>query len=71
MTFTLVIVAFALIGLLFLIGAGRNVRRRRIAGAVWSGVASLTLFLIAACAVLVSISLRSYQRLSAEQPGLP
>jgi hypothetical protein len=67
MTFTLIVVAFALIGLLFLIAAGRNIRRRRIAGAVWSGVASLTLFLIAACALLVAASLRSYQRLSAEQ----
>jgi hypothetical protein len=69
MTLTALIVVFGLTGVLFLAAAVRNVRRRRMAGGVLSGITSLALFLIAACAALVATNLRTYQRLSAEQPA--
>jgi hypothetical protein len=69
MTFNALIVVFGLTGVLFFITAVRNIRRHRIAGGVLSGMTSLALFLIAACAVLVAMNLRTYQRLSAEQPA--
>jgi hypothetical protein len=69
MTFNALVVVFGLLGLLFLISSIRNLRRRRIGGGLLSGVTSLALFLIAACAVLIASNLRTYQRLSAEQPA--
>jgi hypothetical protein len=67
MTFNALIVVFGLTGVLFFITAVRRVRRHRIASGLFSGVTSLALFLIAACALTVAMNLRTYQRLSAEQ----
>jgi hypothetical protein len=67
MTFNLLIVIFGLIGLLFLISAFRNLRRRRILGGMLFGVTALALFLFSACAFLVAANLRTYQRMTAEQ----
>jgi hypothetical protein len=69
MTFNLLIVAIGLIGILFLIAASRNIRRRRMTAALFGGLTSLAMFLIAACALVVAANLRTYQRLSAEQPA--
>jgi hypothetical protein len=69
MTFTALIVVFGLAAVLFLIAAVRSIRRRRVVGGLVRGGTSLTLFLIAACAILVAANLRTYQRLSAEQPA--
>jgi hypothetical protein len=69
MTFTALIVVCALLGLLFLIAAVRRLHRRRIGRGVMHGATALVLFLLAACAALVASNLRSYQRLSYEQPA--
>ena len=69
MTFTALIVVCALLGLLFLFAALRRLRRRRLMGGMAHGAAALVLLLAAACAALVGASLRSYQRLSYEQPA--
>jgi hypothetical protein len=67
MTFNLLIVVFGLLGLLFLVSAVRNLRRRRMLGGLLFGVSALALFLFSACAFLVAANLRTYQRMSAEQ----
>jgi hypothetical protein len=67
MTFTALITVFGLAGVLVFIAAVRCFRRRRLIAGLFSGVTSLTLFLLAACAVFVSANLLTYQRLSAEQ----
>jgi hypothetical protein len=69
MTFTALIVVCGLLGLLFFIAAIRRLRRRRVLGGMAHGAASLIFFLAAACAVLIGSNLRSYQRLSYEQPA--
>jgi hypothetical protein len=69
MAFTALIVVCALLGLLFLFAALRRLRRRRLMGGMAHGAAALVLLLAAACAALVGASLRSYQRLSYEQPA--
>jgi hypothetical protein len=69
MTLTAFIAVCALLGLLFLIAAIRRMRRRRLMGGMAHGAAALIFFLAAACAMLVGTSLRSYQRLSFEQPA--
>jgi len=69
MTFNLLIVALGLIGILFLTYAGRSIRRRRMGAALFGGLSALAMFLIAACALLIAANLRTYQRLSAEQPA--
>jgi hypothetical protein len=69
MTFNALIVVFGLTAVLFLIAAVRSIRRRRVVGGLLSGFTSLALFLMAACALLVAANLRTYQRLSAEQPA--
>jgi hypothetical protein len=69
MTFNALIVVFGLTAVLFLIAAVRSIRRRRVVGGLLSGFTSLALFLVAACALLVAANLRTYQRLSAEQPA--
>jgi hypothetical protein len=69
MTFNALIVVFGLTGVLFSITAVRRIRRRRLTGGLLSGITSLALFLIAACAALLAVNLRTYQRLSAEQPA--
>jgi len=69
MTFNALIVVIGLTGVLFLIAAGRNLRRRRVAGGLLQGVTALVLFLIAAGALLIASGLRTYQRLGSEQPA--
>jgi hypothetical protein len=69
MTFTALIVVCALLGLLFFIAAIRRMRRRRVMGGMAHGAAALIFFLAAACALLIGSNLRTYQRLSYEQPA--
>jgi len=69
MTFTALIAVFALVGILFLFAAVRRLRRRRILGGVWNGAAGLALILLCVCAALIGANLRTYQRLSFEQPA--
>ncbi len=67
MTFTALILVCALLGLLFLVAAARRFRRRRIMGGMAHGSAALILFLAAACAALIAMNLRTYERLTHEQ----
>jgi hypothetical protein len=69
MTFTALIVVFALAGILFLIAAVRRLRRRRVLGGAMRGATGLVLLLLSACAVLIAANLRTYQRLTSEQPA--
>jgi hypothetical protein len=69
MTLTALIAACALLGLLFFVAALRRLHRRRLMGGVLHGAAALILFLAAACAALIAANLRTYQRLSYEQPA--
>jgi hypothetical protein len=69
MTFTALIVVCALLGLLFLVASVRRLRRRRVMGGMAHGATALILFLLAAVAVLIGSNLKTYQRLSYEQPA--
>jgi hypothetical protein len=69
MTINALIVVLGLIGIIFFIAAGRSIRGRRIVGGLLSGVTALVLMLAAAAALVISTNLRTYQRLSAEQPA--
>jgi hypothetical protein len=69
MTFTALIIVCALLGILFLIASARRLRRRRVLGGMAHGATALILFLLAALAVLIGSNLRTYQRLSYEQPA--
>lgn len=69
MTFTALIAVCALFSILFLVAAIRRMRRRRILGGMAHGSAALIFLLAAVCAVLVGTNLRTYQRLSYEQPA--
>ena len=69
MTFTALIVVFALAGILFFIAAVRRVRRRRLLGGAMRGATGLVLILLSACAALIAANLRTYQRLTSEQPA--
>jgi hypothetical protein len=69
MTFTALIVVFALTGILFLIAAVRRLRRRRVLGGAMRGATGLVLILLSACAALIAANLRTYQRLTSEQPA--
>lgn len=69
MTFTALIAVFALAGILFLFAAVRRLRRRKVLGGVLNGATALVLILFSACAALVAANLRTYQRLSVEQPA--
>jgi hypothetical protein len=69
MTFTALIAVCALLGLLFFVASIRRLRRRRVMGGMAHGAAALIFLLAAACAVLIGSNLRSYQRLSYEQPA--
>ncbi|HEX3848556.1 MAG TPA: hypothetical protein VHV81_14330 [Steroidobacteraceae bacterium] len=69
MTFTLCIVAVALIGLLFLTSAGRRFSHRRIAGGIVSGAFGVVLLSLCAITVLLAANFVAYQRLSHEQPA--
>ncbi|MGC1457632.1 MAG: hypothetical protein WA825_05095 [Steroidobacteraceae bacterium] len=69
MTLTALIVVVALAGVLLLFAAVRRLRRRRVFGGVLTGATALSLILLSVCAVLLSANLRTYQRLSFEQPA--
>jgi hypothetical protein len=69
MTLNALIVVFGLAAVLFLVAAARSLRRRRIVGGLVRGGASLVLVLIAACAALIAVNLRTYRQLTAEQPA--
>jgi hypothetical protein len=69
MTFTALIAVFALVGILFLFAAVRRLRRRKVLGGVLNGATALVLILLSVCAALIAANLRSYQRLSFEQPA--
>jgi hypothetical protein len=69
MTFTALIVVFALAGILFFVAAVRRIRRRRLLGGCLHGATGLVLILLSICAVLIADNLRTYQRLTFEQPA--
>src|ERR1700743_128626 len=69
MTFTALIVVCALFGVLFFVAASRRLRRGRVLGGMAHGAAAAIFFLAAACAVLIGTNLRTYQRLTYEQPA--
>jgi hypothetical protein len=69
MIITALIAVLVLVGVLFLFAAVRRLRRRRVFGGVLSGAAALVLILLGACAALIAANLRTYQRLSFEQPA--
>lgn len=69
MTLTALIVVFALAGILFLSAAVRSLRRRRVLGGLLHGSTALVLALLSVCAALIVGNLRTYQRLSFEQPA--
>jgi hypothetical protein len=63
------IAILGLAGFLFLITAIRRFRLRHISGGLFHGISALVLFLIAAIIFLISVNLRTYQRLTAEAPA--
>ena len=67
MTFTALIIVFALVGILCLFAAIRRMRRRRVLGGALIGATGLVLILLGAGAALISANLLTYQRLSFEQ----
>jgi hypothetical protein len=69
MIFTAIIVAFALLGLLFLISSVRRLRRRRLGSGMAHGAMAIIIALACSCAALIGLNLLTYQRLSAEQPA--
>jgi hypothetical protein len=69
MTFTALIIVFALVGILCLFAAVRRIRRRRVLGGVLTGATGLVLILLGAGAALIAANLLTYQRLSFEQPA--
>jgi hypothetical protein len=69
MLFTALIAACVLLGLLLFVAAIGRLRRRRIMGGLTQGGLALILLLVAVCAALMGSNLRSYQRLSFEQPA--
>jgi hypothetical protein len=69
MPITALIVVFALVGFLFLFAAGRRLRRGRVLGGILNGAGAFVLILLSACAALIAVNLRTYQRLSFEQPA--
>jgi 4-amino-4-deoxy-L-arabinose transferase-like glycosyltransferase len=69
MTFTALIVVLGLIAILFLFGAVRNIRRRRIARALVAVAVAALLLLIVAAALVIDADLRTYQILAGEQPA--
>jgi hypothetical protein len=69
MTFTALIVAFALAGFIFLLAAVRRFARRRFLAGTLHGAGGLVLLLLAVCAALLAANLSTYQRLTNEQPA--
>jgi hypothetical protein len=69
MTLIALIAVLLLFGLLCFIAAIRRLRRRRLMGGAAGGATALVLFLVAAGVALIAVDLRSYQRLTYEQPA--
>jgi hypothetical protein len=69
MTFTALIVVFALAGILFLFAAVRRMHRRKVLGGLLNGATALVLILLSLGAALIAANLRTYQRLTYEQPA--
>ena len=69
MTLNVLIAAFALAGFLFLITAIRRFQLRHTSGGLFHGVSALVMFLVAAILFLVTLNLRTYQRLTEEAPA--
>jgi hypothetical protein len=69
MTFQALIAVFGLAGLLFLVTAIRRLRLRHMSGGLFHGISALVLFLIATLLFMVSLNLRTYQRLTNEAPA--
>jgi hypothetical protein len=69
MTFTALIVVFALAGILFLFAAIRRIHRRKVLGGLLNGATALVLILLSLCAALIAANLSTYQRLTYEQPA--
>jgi hypothetical protein len=69
MTLTALIALFALAGILFLLAAGRRLRRRKALSGALSGATALVLISLSVCAALIAANLRTYQRLNFEQPA--
>ena len=67
MTINLLIFVCLLAGVLFVLGAMRQLLRRRPVSGVFSGVIAAALFLAAAAVALLAADLRTYQRLGFEQ----
>jgi hypothetical protein len=69
MIFTALIAVFVLAGILFLFAAVRRLRRRSLLGGAAHGATALVLILLGAGAALIAANLRTYQRLTFEQPA--
>jgi hypothetical protein len=69
MTLTALIVLFALLAVLFLFAALRRLRRGRVLGGILSGASALVFVLLGVAAGLMAANLRTYQRLSYEEPA--
>jgi hypothetical protein len=69
MTFNSLIIVFGVVGLLLLITAVRRFRVMNVGSGVFSSVSAAVFLLLAAAAFLISANLRTYQRLTAEQPA--
>ena len=69
MTLNVLIAACALAGFLFLITAIRRFQLRHMSGGLFHGTAALVMFLVAAILFLVTLNLRTYQRLTEEAPA--
>jgi hypothetical protein len=69
MTLNVLTTVLGLLGCLFLIAAVRRLRLRRMTGGFVTGTSALALFALAGCALFIGANLRSYQRLTSEQPA--
>jgi hypothetical protein len=69
MTLIALIAVLLLLGLLCFVAAIRRLRRRRLMGGALGGATALVLFLLAAATGLIAVNLRTYQRLTYEQPA--
>ncbi|MGD0490740.1 MAG: hypothetical protein ABSC32_04260 [Steroidobacteraceae bacterium] len=69
MTLQALIAVFGLAGILFLITALRRFRLRHMSGGLFHGISALVLLLIATLLLIVSVNLRTYQRLTNEAPA--
>jgi len=68
MTITALIVVLALAGVLLLFAAVRRIRRRKVFRGLLNGATALVLILLSLGAALIAGDLRTYQRLTYEQP---